>query len=67
MTPGFTAEAALVMEEMTTGSRRRARPQGGDVRTLYAQQNAMMGEEEAPATTCSCPCCITWKGRLVCC
>jgi hypothetical protein len=69
-TPGFTAEASL--ETAKTRSRGAAR-RTHDVHAISAQQRTAMRSPDVgggtlePATTCTCPCCQTVGGRLVCC
>jgi hypothetical protein len=73
MFPGFTAEAA------TGAAARGARY--WTKRTAAAEPTALLPQQRAvrvegvdpgsggadPATTCTCPCCQTVRGRLICC
>ena len=65
--PGFTAEVAVG----SGGSyRMKALAPVGEAIAITPQQRvAGLGPvgEEAPATTCTCPCCQTKNGVLYCC
>ena len=69
--PGFTAEAGLMRGSLAYVG---ARPTIADEAAVWAQQSGRVivgrgGESgtEAPATTCTCPCCQTVNGKLYCC
>ena len=66
--PGFTAETAFGRGE---GRYARAAAAPAHDRALLPQQRLgrvdTLTDGDAPATTCTCPCCQTIRGKLVCC
>lgn len=71
--PGFSAAAALPPAASQYRSIGRAAEPGG---VLTLAQNARapvpddattIGDATSATQTCTCPCCFTWHGRLVCC
>jgi|tagenome__1003787_1003787.scaffolds.fasta_scaffold20947830_3 hypothetical protein len=71
MFPGFTAQAALAANGITY---RATGIPVGEHTSITPQQRMLEPDQVAPgrgggepATTCTCPCCQTVNGRLVCC
>ena len=65
--PGFTAENTL---GGGAGRYARVARATADDRVVLPQQLRRvdaLGDTDAPATTCTCPCCQTVNGRLWCC
>jgi hypothetical protein len=72
MLPQFTAESALAPSGRTYRGQSRAATDVGAVPQSIGRGRGMVGdviggEVDPPATTCTCPCCQTVNGRLVCC
>jgi hypothetical protein len=75
MLPGFTAETTLGRVHSYRAFARTPVPARGT--RVFPQDRQIVGDPaavgdigqppDAPVQTCSCPCCITWNGKLNCC